>query len=111
MGRGLSLFSLPVKELEFNKIGNTGREIGEVFKSGSTGIQDNQCDRFGDLWIAVGDVGRTPTAMTHKPTARPRETQLEMLVDSDQSVSWATSQHESTAIPRLELSIGLHASA
>ena len=28
-------------------------------------------------------VGRTPTVMTHKPTARPGETPLEMLVDSD----------------------------
>ena len=56
-------------------------------------------------------VGQTPTAMTHKPTARPRETPLGMLVDSDWSVSLATSQHESPAIPRLELSIGLHASA
>ena len=37
-GTWSSLFSLPVKELEFNKIGSAGREIGEVFKSGSTGI-------------------------------------------------------------------------
>ena len=56
-------------------------------------------------------VGRTPTAMTHKPTARPRETPSGMLVDSDWSVSWATSQFESAAVPRLELSIGVHASA
>ena len=56
-------------------------------------------------------VGQTPSAMTHKPIARPRETPLEMLVDSDQSVSWATSQYESAGIPCLELSFGLHASA
>ena len=37
-GTWSSLFSLPVKELEFNQIGSTDREIGEVFKSGSTGI-------------------------------------------------------------------------
>ena len=37
-GTWSSLFSLPVKELEYNKIGSTGREIGELFKSGSTGI-------------------------------------------------------------------------
>ena len=57
-GTWSSFYSLPFGELEFNKIGSTGREIGEVFKSGSTGIQDNQCYRSGDLWIAVGDVGR-----------------------------------------------------
>ena len=37
-GTWSSLFSLPVKELEFNQIGSTDRENGEVFKSGSTGI-------------------------------------------------------------------------
>ena len=37
-GTWFSLFSLPVKELEFNQIGSTDRENGEVFKSGSTGI-------------------------------------------------------------------------
>ena len=84
-GTWSSLFSLPVKELEFKQIGSTDREIGEVFKSGSTGIYANQMrDRFGDLWIAVVMiVGRTPTAMTHKPIARQRETPSGMLVDSD----------------------------
>ena len=37
-GRWSSDFSLPVKELEFNQIGSTDREIGEVFKSGGTGF-------------------------------------------------------------------------
>ena len=49
--------------------------------------------------------------LTHKPTARPMETPSGMLVDSDLSVSWATSKPESAAMPRLELSIGLHVSA
>ena len=71
-----SLFpnSLPAKELEFNKAGSTGRENGEVFKSASNRplIQPMRY-RSGDLWKAVGDVGQTPTAMTHKPIARPKE--------------------------------------
>ena len=67
-----------MKELEFNKIGSTDRENGEVFKSGSNRhlIQPMRY-RSGDLWIAVVMiVGRTPTAVTHKPIARPRKVQL-----------------------------------
>ena len=34
-------------------------------------------NRSGDLWIAVVMiVGQTPSAMTHKPIARPRKVQL-----------------------------------
>ena len=72
-----------MKELEFNKIGSSDRENGEVFKSGSNRhlIQPMRY-RSGDLWIAVVMiVGQTPTAMTHKPTARPRETPSGMLVE------------------------------
>ena len=75
-GTWSSLFSLPVKELEFNQIGSTSREIGEVCKSGSAGIEYNKCETAlvtcGDAVVMI--VGQTPTAMTHKPTARPGET-------------------------------------
>ena len=41
------------------------------------GQRTTNATRFGDLWIAVVMiVGRTPTAMTHKPTARPGKAQL-----------------------------------
>ena len=48
--------------------------------------------RFGYLWRCVWRCWSTPIARTHKPTARPKETPSEMLVDSDWSVSWATQQ-------------------
>ena len=108
MGRGLLFYSLPVMELEFNKIGSTGREIGEVFKSGRHNQRDTALGPCGGAVVRCWSNSNCDDPQAH---CAAQGGALGMLVDSDCNVSWATSQHESAAIPRLELSIGLHASA
>ena len=49
----------------------------------STGRRTTNDDRFGYLWRCDWRCWSIPIARTHKPTARPRETPSEMLVDSD----------------------------